>query len=243
MTGGRATTVRAKSAIARDVPGGPRAPRAQRAGRADRRAADPRGKLGGFHFNDSQFGDDDLDAGSIKPFQLFLVFDELVAAELEQDVPRAPGLHARSVAQRDRSPGVADDERLCGGRAFVQAHLIDRQTLAAAQDRQRSAPSPCERCSGPSGPTSIRFSAWRGTCRRRDRSRRRLPRQRLSRPCRARTARRGHPIGGNRVSSYQRPATSDQLPTPVHERRRTSDQRRATNYLEANRDPLVAGSW
>ncbi|MCK7496801.1 MAG: hypothetical protein MZW92_42355 [Comamonadaceae bacterium] len=39
------------------------------------------GKLGGFHFNDSQYGDDDLDAGSIKPFQLFLVFNELVDAE------------------------------------------------------------------------------------------------------------------------------------------------------------------
>ena len=41
------------------------------------------GKLGGFHFNDSQYGDDDLDAGSLKPFQLFLVFNELVDAERE----------------------------------------------------------------------------------------------------------------------------------------------------------------
>ena len=41
------------------------------------------GKLGGFHFNDSMYGDDDLDAGSIKPFQLFLVFNELVDAELD----------------------------------------------------------------------------------------------------------------------------------------------------------------
>ena len=40
------------------------------------------GKLGGFHFNDSKYGDDDLDAGSIKPFQLFLMFNELVDAEL-----------------------------------------------------------------------------------------------------------------------------------------------------------------
>ena len=36
------------------------------------------GKLGGFHFNDSRYGDDDLDAGAIDPFRLFLVFDELV---------------------------------------------------------------------------------------------------------------------------------------------------------------------
>src|SRR5208282_2066817 len=38
------------------------------------------GKLAGFHFNDSKYGDDDLDAGSIQPFQLFLVFNELVDA-------------------------------------------------------------------------------------------------------------------------------------------------------------------
>ncbi len=39
------------------------------------------GKLGGFHFNDSKYGDDDLDTGSINPHQLFLVFNELVEAE------------------------------------------------------------------------------------------------------------------------------------------------------------------
>jgi L-rhamnose isomerase/sugar isomerase len=35
-------------------------------------------KLGGFHFNDSKYGDDDLTVGSIKPYQLFLIFKELV---------------------------------------------------------------------------------------------------------------------------------------------------------------------
>lgn len=37
-----------------------------------------RGKLGGFHFNDSKYGDDDLTVGAIKPYQLFLIFNELV---------------------------------------------------------------------------------------------------------------------------------------------------------------------
>lgn len=36
------------------------------------------GKLGGFHFNDSKYGDDDLTVGSVKPYQLFLIFHELV---------------------------------------------------------------------------------------------------------------------------------------------------------------------
>ena len=35
-------------------------------------------KLGGFHFNDSKYADDDLTTGSIKPYQLFLIFCELV---------------------------------------------------------------------------------------------------------------------------------------------------------------------
>jgi L-rhamnose isomerase/sugar isomerase len=38
------------------------------------------GRLGGFHFNDSKYGDDDLTVGSIKPFQLFLIFLELLEA-------------------------------------------------------------------------------------------------------------------------------------------------------------------
>ena len=48
------------------------------------------GKLAGFHFNDSKYGDDDLDSGSIKPFQLFLIFNELVDAELEQTPGSTP---------------------------------------------------------------------------------------------------------------------------------------------------------
>jgi len=38
------------------------------------------GLLGGFHFNDRKFADDDLTAGSIAPYQLFLIFDQIVAA-------------------------------------------------------------------------------------------------------------------------------------------------------------------
>lgn len=38
------------------------------------------GRLGGFHFNDSKYGDDDLTVGSITPFQLFLIVHELLAA-------------------------------------------------------------------------------------------------------------------------------------------------------------------
>ena len=73
------------------------------------------GKLAGFHFNDSKYGDDDLDSGSIKPFQLFLIFNELVDAELERVPGFDAGVHARPVAQRHRPARVADDERRRGG--------------------------------------------------------------------------------------------------------------------------------
>jgi L-rhamnose isomerase / sugar isomerase len=93
------------------------------------------GKLGGFHFNDSKYGDDDLDAGSIKPFQLFLVFNELVDAELER-VPCFDPSH-----MLDQSHNVTDPiESLIVSamelvRAYVQAHLVDRAALAEFQQR------------------------------------------------------------------------------------------------------------
>jgi L-rhamnose isomerase/sugar isomerase len=87
------------------------------------------GKLGGFHFNDSQYGDDDLDSGSIKPFQLFLIFNELVDAELEH----ASGFDPAYML--DQSHNVTDPiESLITSaveltRAYVQAHLVDREAL------------------------------------------------------------------------------------------------------------------
>ncbi len=93
------------------------------------------GKLAGFHFNDSKYGDDDLDSGSIKPFQLFLVFNELVDAELE----RVPGFDPAYML--DQSHNVTDPiESLMTSavevvRAYVQAHLVDRGALLEAQEK------------------------------------------------------------------------------------------------------------
>jgi L-rhamnose isomerase/sugar isomerase len=91
------------------------------------------GKLGGFHFNDSKYGDDDLDAGSINPYQLFLVFNELVDAELRD----APGFSPAHMI--DQSHNVTDPiESLMTSameiqRACLQALLVDREALEAAQ--------------------------------------------------------------------------------------------------------------
>ena len=92
------------------------------------------GKLGGFHFNDSKYGDDDLDAGSIKPFQLFLIFNELVDAE-QNNVPDFDPAY-----MLDQSHNVTDPiESLSLSaieltRAYIQAQVVDRFALAEAQD-------------------------------------------------------------------------------------------------------------
>ncbi|MEW6742386.1 MAG: L-rhamnose catabolism isomerase [Planctomycetota bacterium] len=90
------------------------------------------GKLGGFHFNDSKYGDDDLDTGSINPFQLFLVFHELVTAQ-------AVDPHLAPAYMLDQSHNVSDPlESLMMSamevqRAYVQALLVDRKVLAYFQ--------------------------------------------------------------------------------------------------------------
>jgi L-rhamnose isomerase/sugar isomerase len=92
------------------------------------------GKLGGFHFNDSKYGDDDLDSGSIKPFQLFLIFNELVDAERDGVKDFAPAY------MLDQSHNVTDPiESLMTSavelvRAYVQAQIVDREALRNAQE-------------------------------------------------------------------------------------------------------------
>ena len=91
------------------------------------------GKLGGFHFNDSKYGDDDLDAGSVDPYRLFLVFNELVDAEA-----RYSDFHPAHML--DQSHNVTDPiESLMLSaadvqRAYAQALLVDRAGLKAAQE-------------------------------------------------------------------------------------------------------------
>ena len=92
------------------------------------------GKLGGFHFNDSKYGDDDLDAGSIDPYRLFLVFNELVDAELNGAPDFSPA------HMLDQSHNVTDPiESLMMSaievqRAYAAALLIDRSALLGFQE-------------------------------------------------------------------------------------------------------------
>lgn len=92
------------------------------------------GKLGGFHFNDSKYGDDDLDSGSINPHQLFLIFNELVEAA------NAAGDQFRPAYMIDQSHNVTDPiESLLASAeaivtAFTKAEAVDREALSEAQN-------------------------------------------------------------------------------------------------------------
>jgi L-rhamnose isomerase/sugar isomerase len=91
-------------------------------------------KLGGFHFNDSKYGDDDLDAGSINPYQLFLVFNELVDAEHRKAEGFAP---AHMLDQSHNVTDPIESLMVSAGevaRAYAQALIVERDALEAAQD-------------------------------------------------------------------------------------------------------------
>lgn len=93
------------------------------------------GKLGGFHFNDSKYGDDDLTVGSIKPYQLFLIFNELLAG-MEDTASTNPA----PAWMIDASHNVKDplEDLLQSVEAikiaYTQAMLIKRDELEIARE-------------------------------------------------------------------------------------------------------------
>jgi L-rhamnose isomerase/sugar isomerase len=93
------------------------------------------GKLAGFHFNDSKYGDDDLTVGSINPYQLFLIFNELV-----EGMDARGMTHATDIGWMiDASHNVKDpiEDLLQSVQAikiaYAQALIVDKVALIAAQ--------------------------------------------------------------------------------------------------------------
>jgi L-rhamnose isomerase/sugar isomerase len=90
------------------------------------------GRLGGFHFNDSKYGDDDLTVGSIHPYQLFLIVLELLA----HGDGRLPDLAYMVDASHNLKDPLEDliqstDQIQV---TLAQALLVDRDALGEAQD-------------------------------------------------------------------------------------------------------------
>ncbi|PRD54203.1 TIM barrel protein [Sphingobacterium gobiense] len=95
------------------------------------------GKLGGFHFNDSKYADDDLTAGSIKPYQLFLIFSELVEGMDVRGIEHATGLGWMIDASHNLKDPLVDLLQSVEAIkiAYAQALLVDRKALKEAQQQ------------------------------------------------------------------------------------------------------------
>jgi L-rhamnose isomerase / sugar isomerase len=90
---------------------------------------DDEGRLGGFHFNNRKYADDDLIVGSVNPFELFLVFCELVAS---------PGPLPRLTIDQSHNVEAKVEAMVLSvmnlQEAYAKALLVDRDTLRAAQE-------------------------------------------------------------------------------------------------------------
>jgi L-rhamnose isomerase/sugar isomerase len=87
--------------------------------------------LGGFHFNDRKFADDDLTLGSIDPYQLFRIFHEI----LSSDSPAVAGI-AYMIDQSHNLKGKMEamvQSVVTAQELFAKAALIDLEKLSKAQ--------------------------------------------------------------------------------------------------------------
>ena len=94
------------------------------------------GKLGGFHFNDSKYGDDDLTVGSINPYQLFLIFNELVEGMNARGMNHATDLGWMIDASHNVKDPLEDLLQSVEAIkiAYAQALLVDAKALEHAQE-------------------------------------------------------------------------------------------------------------
>jgi L-rhamnose isomerase / sugar isomerase len=93
------------------------------------------GKLGGFHFNDSKYGDDDLTVGSMRPYQLFLIFNELVEGMNAKKMNHAKDLGWMIDASHNVKDPLEDLLQSVEAImiAYTHALMVDRKKLNEAQ--------------------------------------------------------------------------------------------------------------
>lgn len=91
------------------------------------------GKLGGFHFNSKKYADDDLTTGSTNPYELFLIYNELVAGaeELQEDLNVAYMIDQSHNVKPKVAAMIQSVESIQA--AYAKALLVDRQALREAQ--------------------------------------------------------------------------------------------------------------
>ncbi len=92
-------------------------------------------RLAGFHFNDSKYGDDDLTVGSIDPYQLFLIFNELVEGMDARNMNHANDIGWMIDASHNLKDPLEDLLQSVEAImiAYAQALIIDTKALQAVQ--------------------------------------------------------------------------------------------------------------
>jgi L-rhamnose isomerase/sugar isomerase len=90
------------------------------------------GMLGGFHFNDRKYADDDLTAGSIGPYQLFLIFDQIVAARARGVKPEIAYMIDQSHNLKPKLEAMVQTV-MSLQELYAKALMVDRARLAEAR--------------------------------------------------------------------------------------------------------------
>src|ERR687891_1325529 len=96
------------------------------------------GQLGGFHFNDRKYADDDLIAGSIDPFELFRIMHEIAAARADAATAATAEAVAFMIDQSHNVEGKIDgmiQSVVNIQTAYAKALLVDTERLAEAQQQ------------------------------------------------------------------------------------------------------------
>ena len=91
--------------------------------------------LGGFHFNDRRYADDDLTLGSIDPYQVFRIFHEILSYEWET---RTKADIAYMIDQSHNLKGKIEETIqtvTMAQQLFAKAALVDHSALSDAQAR------------------------------------------------------------------------------------------------------------
>jgi len=112
-----------------------------------------RGMIGGFHFNDRRYADDDLTLGSIDPYQVFRIFHEIQMFEWE-DGRRADIAYMVDQSHNLKGKIEAMIQTVCTAQElYARAALVDHEQLAKFQ----------EQCSLVDAEETLRGAFWQDT--------------------------------------------------------------------------------
>jgi L-rhamnose isomerase/sugar isomerase len=118
--------------------------------------------LGGFHFNDRRYADDDLTIGSIDPYQVFRIFHEILSETDSEQIAQIAFMIDQSHNLKGKMEAMVQTVTVAQ-ELFLKASLVDRQKLAELQSAGRIVEA--EECLRAAFWTDVRpmLAEWRAT--------------------------------------------------------------------------------